>query len=115
MHVINIHAAHMPCMNSRYHCNSLQSIHLLITLTECTQISQACGPTLQQTNGSKVGLSTDKFNKWLKKPYLITKPSTRGTSQLTGTILARSCSGLDLHSSSSRKKPPSDSVGSSKT
>src|SRR3954464_11642827 len=50
---------------------------LLITLTECTQRSQACDPTLQQTSESKVGLSTDKFNKWLKKPYLNTKPSTR--------------------------------------
>src|SRR3954469_4754564 len=29
MHVINIHAAHMPCMNSRYHRNSLQSIHFI--------------------------------------------------------------------------------------
>ena len=25
-------------------------------------------------HGSKVGLSTDKFNKWLKKPYLNTSP-----------------------------------------
>ena len=77
MHVINIHAAHMPCMNSRYHCNSLQSTHLLITLTECTQRSQACDPTLQQTSGSKVGLSTDKFNKWLREALSKNKPSTR--------------------------------------
>src|ERR1043165_2153202 len=84
MHVINIHAAHTPCMNSRYHCNSLQSIHLLITLIECTQRSQTCDPTLQQTIGSKVGLSTDKFNKWLKKPYLNTKPSTREPVCLLG-------------------------------
>ena len=28
-------------------------------------------------SGSKLCLSTDKFNKWLKKPYLNTKPSTR--------------------------------------
>src|SRR3954471_19578023 len=25
-------------------------------------------------HGSKLGLSTDKFNKWLKKPYLKTSP-----------------------------------------
>src|SRR3954468_3053563 len=25
----NIHASHMPCMNNRYHCNSLQSIHFI--------------------------------------------------------------------------------------
>src|SRR3954468_5345946 len=36
---------------------------LLITLKECTQRSQDCDPTLQHTNGSRVGLSTDKFNK----------------------------------------------------
>src|SRR3954470_20633447 len=78
MHVINIHATHMPCMNNMYHCNSLQSIHFIDNShRECTQRSQACDPTLQQTRGSKVGLSTDKFNKWLKKPYLNTKPSTR--------------------------------------
>src|SRR3954465_13747375 len=56
---------------------SIKYTSLLITLTECTQRSQACDPTLHQTGGSKVGLSTDKFNKWLKKPYLNTKPSTR--------------------------------------
>src|SRR4051812_34572808 len=47
---------------------------LLITLTECTQRSRDRDPTLQQACGSKVGLSTDKFNKWLKKPYLNTSP-----------------------------------------
>src|ERR1041384_6841799 len=80
MHVINIHAAHMSCMNSRYHCNSLQSIHLLITLTECTQRSQACDPTLQHTSGSKVCLSTDKFNKWVREALTKNKPSTREQS-----------------------------------
>src|SRR3954465_10832905 len=80
----NIHAAHMPCMNSRYHCNSLQSIHFIETLTECTQRSQACDPTLHQTSGSKLCLGTDKFNKWLKKPYLNTSPPG-GNSRLTRT------------------------------
>ena len=74
MHVIIIHAAHMSSMNIRYHCNSLQSLHFIETLTECTQRSRDCDPTLQQACGSKVGLSTDKFNKWLKKPYLSTSP-----------------------------------------
>src|SRR3954471_19418110 len=45
---------------------------LFITLTEYTQRSQDCDPTLHQTSGSKVGLSTYKFKKWLKKPYLNT-------------------------------------------
>src|SRR3954463_2869760 len=47
---------------------------LLITLTDCTQRSRDRDPTLQQACGSKVGLSTDKFNKWLKKPYLNKSP-----------------------------------------
>src|SRR4051812_5856393 len=42
---------------------------LLITLTECTQRSQACDPTLEKISGSRIGLSTDKLNKWLRKPY----------------------------------------------
>src|SRR3954464_4006173 len=74
MHVIIIHAAHMSSMNSRYHCNSLQSLQLYLSLTECTQRSRDRDPTLQQACGSKVGLSTYKFNKWLKKPYLKTSP-----------------------------------------
>src|SRR3954470_9344376 len=59
---------------------------LLITLTECTQRSQVCDPTLHQTCGSKVGLSTDKFNKWLREALSIALP--RGNSRLTGTTLA---------------------------
>src|ERR1041385_572703 len=43
---------------------------LLITLTECTQRSRDRDPTLHQACGRKVALSTDKFNKLLKKPYL---------------------------------------------
>src|SRR3954469_22362425 len=53
---------------------------LLITLTECTQRSQVCDPTLHQTYGSKVGLSTDKFNKWLREALSKNKPSTREQS-----------------------------------
>src|ERR1041385_3329016 len=47
---------------------------LLITLTECTQRSQDCDPTLHETCGRKVGLSTDKFNKWLREALSINKP-----------------------------------------
>src|SRR3954468_3615176 len=47
---------------------------LLITLTECTQRSRDRDPTLHQACGSKVGMSTDKFNQWLKNPYLNTSP-----------------------------------------
>src|ERR1041384_4554327 len=61
---------------------------LLITLTECTQRSQVCDPTLHQTCGSKVGLSTDKFNKWLREALSINKPFHEGTSLLTWTTLA---------------------------
>src|SRR3954464_13791875 len=74
MHVINIHVAYMSSMNNRYHHNSVQSIQLYLALTECTKRSQHCDPTLHQTCRIKVGLSTNKFNKWLKKPYLNTSP-----------------------------------------
>ena len=50
---------------------------LLMTLTECTQRSRDRDPTLQQACGSKVGLSTDKFNKWLREALFINKPFTR--------------------------------------
>src|SRR4051812_45842968 len=52
---------------------------LLITLTECTQRSQVCDPTLHQTCGSKVGLSTDKFNKWLREALSKNNPFHEGT------------------------------------
>src|SRR3954464_12815108 len=74
MHVITIHAAHMSSMNSRYHHIYLQSVQLYLTLIECTQRSRDRDPTLQQACGRKLCLSTDKFNKWLKKPYLNTSP-----------------------------------------
>src|SRR3954470_24905105 len=74
---------------------------LLITLTECTQRSQDCDPTLQQTSGSRVRLSTDKFNKWLKKPYLKTSPPRRNQSadwDYTSLVLVESSSSfVELH------------------
>ena len=73
MHVINIHASYMSSMNSRYH-KVYTKYTTLLTLTECTKRSQVCDPKLHQTCGIKVGLSTYKFNKWLKKPYLNTSP-----------------------------------------
>src|SRR3954468_22944881 len=68
---------------------------LLITLTECTQRSRDRDPTLHQACGSKVGLSTEKFNKWLREALSIIKPFHEGTSLLTGTTLAW-CSIVDL-------------------
>ena len=53
-----------------------------------TVLGSPCDPTFQQTNGSKVGLSTDKFNKWLREALSINKPFHEGTSRLTGTTLA---------------------------
>src|SRR3954469_12737838 len=64
---------------------------LLITLTECTQRSQVCDPTLHQTCRSKVGLIQTSLTNGLEKPYLKTSPP-RGNSRLTGTILAWSWS-----------------------
>src|SRR3954469_8083130 len=74
MHVIIIHATYMSSMNSRYHHISLQSIQLYLTLIEYRQRSRDRDPTLQQACESKLCLGTDKFNKWLKKPYLNTSP-----------------------------------------
>src|SRR3954469_6299529 len=82
----------------------------LITLTECTQRSQVCDPTLHQTCGSKVGLSTDKFNKWLREALSKTSPP-RGDSRLTGTILAWSWSESSFVEL--QVETPSGSVGSS--
>src|SRR3954470_11222586 len=70
---IQRHACYKHTRNTHVLYEQQVSLHfstkyttLLITLTECTPRSKDCGPTLQQTNGSKVGLSTVKFNKWLK-------------------------------------------------
>ena len=43
-------------------------------------------------NGSKLGLSTDKFNKWLREALYNKHALPRGTRLLSGTILPRSTS-----------------------
>src|SRR4051812_8635513 len=64
----------MSSVNSRYHHITLQSLQLYLTLIECTKRSQDYDPTFHQACGSKFCLGTNKFNKWLKKPYLNTSP-----------------------------------------
>src|SRR3954466_8664146 len=59
-------------------------------------------------NGSKLGLSTDKINKWLKEALYNKHALPRGTRLLSGTILERS-------SSSFRGVTPSGYGFSSKT
>src|SRR3954471_2830786 len=43
-------------------------------------------------NGSKLGLSTDKFNKWLREALYNKHALPRGTRLLSGTMLPRSTS-----------------------
>src|SRR3954463_666972 len=83
MHVINIHAAYMSSVNSRYHEITLQSLQLYFTLTECTKRSQDCDPTLQQACRSKLYLGTDKFNKRLREALFKHKPSTRDRNSVS--------------------------------
>src|SRR4051812_30342063 len=73
-HTRSTHALYEQQLSLQF---STKYISLLITLTESTQRSQACDPTLQQACRSKVGLSTDKFKKWLREALTINKPSTR--------------------------------------
>src|SRR4051812_26026120 len=65
MHVINIHAAHMSSMNSRYHHITLQST--LYRLTHRAYKDHKNMINITSYNGSKLGLSTDKVNKWLRE------------------------------------------------
>src|SRR3954470_21343490 len=103
----------MPCMNSRYHCNSLQSLHFIdITHIECTQRSRDRDPTLHQVaEANYVWVQTSLTNGL--RSLIQTHALHEGTSRLTGTSWLGL--GLSLHSSSSMKNPPSGSVGSSKT
>src|ERR1041385_8751706 len=84
-HTCNTHVQYEQQVSLQF---STKYTTLLITLAECTQRSQDCDPTLHQTCGSKVGLSTDKFNKWLREALSINKPIHKGTILLTGTTLA---------------------------
>src|SRR3954466_734506 len=65
MHVIIIHAAHMSSMNSRYHHITLQST--LYRLTHIAYKDHKDVTNITSYNGSKLGLSTDKINKWLRE------------------------------------------------
>src|SRR3954469_6437748 len=84
----NIHAAHMPCMNSRYHCNSLQSLHFIdITHIECKQRSRDRDPTLQQVaEANYVWVQTSLTNGL--RSLIYTHALHEGTCRLTGTRLA---------------------------
>src|ERR1044071_7531558 len=106
MYVINIHAAHMPSMNSRYHHITLPKYSLLI-YTYSIQRSHVCDH-ITSYNGSKLGLSTDKFNKWLREALYNKHALPRGTRLLSGTMLPRS-------TSSFRSVTPTGSGFSSKT
>src|SRR3954470_12504704 len=90
MHVINIHAAHMPSMNSRYHYITLQST--LYRLTHIPYKDHKAVTNITSYNGSKLGLSTDKINKWLREALYNKHALPRGTRLLSGTILQRSSS-----------------------
>src|SRR3954469_11133728 len=97
MHVINIHAAHMPSMNSRYHHITLQST--LYRLTHRAYKDHKYVTNITSYNGSKLGLSTDKVNKWLREALYNKHALPRGTRLLTGTTLAWSWLSFHLHSS----------------
>src|SRR3954470_18449565 len=66
MHVIIIHAAHMYSMNSRYHHITLQNTSLLTYRYRAYKDHMEV-INITSYNGSKLGLSTDKFNKWLRE------------------------------------------------
>src|SRR3954467_9454981 len=90
MHVINIHAAHMPSMNNRYHHITLQVF--LYRLTHRAYKYHMAVINTTSYNGSKLGLSTDKFNKWLREALYNKHALPRGTRLLSGIILQRSTS-----------------------
>src|SRR3954463_8990367 len=90
MHVINIHAAHMSSMNSRYHHITLQST--LYRLTHRAYKDHKNVINITSYKGSKLGLSTDKVNKWLRESLYNKHALPRGTRLLSGTILQRSAS-----------------------
>src|ERR1041385_3549202 len=106
MHVINIHAAHMPSMNSRHHHITLQST--LYWYSHRAYKDHMSVINITSYNGSKLGLSTDKFNKWLREALYNKHALPRGTRLLSGTILPRS-------TSSFKSVTPTGSGFSSKT
>ena len=90
MHVIDIHAAHMASMNSRYHHITLQST--LYWLTNRAYKDHKDVTNITSYNESKLGLSTDKINKWLREALYNKHAIPRGTRLLSGTILQSSSS-----------------------
>src|SRR3954471_22215820 len=90
MHVIIIHAAHMSSMNSRYHHITLQSTPYRLTHRAYKDHMSAINIT--SYNGSKLGLSTDKINKWLREALYNKHALPQGTILLYGTILKWSTS-----------------------
>src|SRR4051812_19418666 len=90
MHVIIIHATHMSSMNSRYHDITLQRVSLLTDTYIYKDHKDVTNIT--SYNGSKLGLSTYKINKWLREALYNKHALPRGTRLLFGTILQRSTS-----------------------
>src|SRR3954468_13061566 len=90
MHVINIHATRMSSMNSRYHHITLQST--LYRLTHRAYKDHKAVTIITSYNRSKLGLSTDKFNKWLREALYNKHALPRGTRLLSGIILQWSTS-----------------------
>src|SRR3954468_4070485 len=88
MHVIDIHAAHMPSMNSRYHHITLQNT--LYRYTHRSYKDHMSVINITSYNGSKLGMSTDKINKWLREALYNKHALPRGTRLLSGTILQKS-------------------------
>src|ERR1041385_4268324 len=88
MHAINIHASHMPSMNSRYHHITLQV--LLYLLAHRVYKDHMSVINITSYNGSKLRLSTDKFNKWLREALFNKHALPRGTRLMSRTILPRS-------------------------
>src|SRR3954466_14888894 len=90
MRVITIHATHMSSMNSRYHHITLQST--LYLLTHRAYKDHMDVTNITSYNGSKLGLSTDKINKWLREALYNKHAFPRGARLLSGTTLQRSSS-----------------------
>src|SRR3954463_13671510 len=75
MHAIIIHAAHMSGMNNRYHHITLQST--LMTSHRAYKDHMAV-INITSYNRSKLGLSTEKINKWLREALSSNVPFHEG-------------------------------------
>src|SRR3954467_7580347 len=95
MHVIIIHATYMSSVNSMY--SSHDSTKYLYSLTYRAYKDHMAVINITSYNGSKLGLSTDNINKWLREALFNIQALPRGTRMLSRTIL------------SFRKTPPSGS------